>query len=744
MFGSRSHTTENESGNIHCAILIDSHALVLMGTVPEALPDQGAAVFFGGEDSSGEWRSVCWERPGDGLYDFVAVLGVETITQLHAGAIRVTQGDVGAAVELPAIDRVDPDPALLIETIQGEKAPAAKVLKFLHGILETPEFGSMAGLTALRASTLEALSAHSGFIEIIARPDCGGMLVQGWSIDLASGFGDLIVQHKAPERFDGVVAVFDRDDLPDNAKGIVAYIKDAVDAEMLHLHRLYFATDDDYFYLDVMPEPVRFEALEATAHLVQTFPVLKAEEPILRAFKRVCRPVFDGVNTVTDIKEPVRLSVDRAFHVPETGIFLSGWLLDPKKLVGVVALKSTGQFCQEIQEIWYRTARPDVIAGYAEDALFAPFVAQQSARCGFLVFISCDVTISADEQIYLELVLDDESCAFAPITFDTRSADTLATEVLGTIDIDDLAFENLVRSHLGPIIGGAFASRRISQAPATIMPFGNSIDDPVVSVILPSIAGSVDLDINLSRLAGDPDFQDAELILVASQSNLQTKAEQLQEWANFYGLNGQLIVIAEEIDYFDALEIGMQHAASSLLAFLADSVLPDTYGWLGRLRQELDSNVYASAISPTLLYEDLSIRYAGLPVEDEASLEPNGLCQLTGYPLHWLTDRQLCAVHGISEQCVLIRRDAFEQIHGFSREFTGSDVKGIDFSLRLRQAGMTLLWTPSVTLFCLDSGVALEEEPYWRRPAQRIDSWRLIEKWQPPTRLPKTPLEVVE
>lgn len=739
-----SPVTQDECGSVLSAVLIDSHALAVFGTTPRSLPSQGIAVLSDGDEDRGNWHSVSWSRPDDNQHGFFAILGVDTVTQIHSGTIRVSQGNIGPAETLPSIGRVDLDPALLIAALQDEGAPVAAVLNFLHGVLSTPEFKDLAGLEAFRASALESLSKQSGFAEIITRPECGGLLVQGWSCALAPGFRDVIVQHETLQVFDGVVALFEREDLLETASGFVVYFKDADGDSVLDLRRLYFSVENDYFHLEVVPEPVRFDPPAATAHLAQTLPVLQGDQDVFRAFKRICRPRFEGTNTMAEADVPVRLSLDCAFHVTRTGIFLSGWLLDPRQSVSLVLLKSTGNFYQRIHENWYRTTRPDVISGYAEDPLFAPFMTAASDQCGFLTFVPHEGAIADDEQFYVEIVLDDDGCVFLPVTFDTRAAETITTEILGTVDVDDIAFESLVRAHLGPIVSGAFASRDVSGSPATVRSFGHPPNNPRVSVIMPSTSGNADLDINLSRFAGDPDFKDAELIMVVNQSDLQAKPEQLREWAEFYGLSGKLLIVDGDVDYFDALEIGTQQAGSSLLAFLADTVLPDTYGWLGRLADEIGKNVYASAISPTLLYEDLSIGYAGLPIDDAPSLEKNGLRQLTGYPMHWLADRDMCEVHGISEQCVLIRRDAFEQIRGFSREFTGPDVKGIDFSLRLRHAGMTLLWTPAVTLYCLDSGLPQDEEHYWRRPAQRIDSWRLSEKWLPTIGLSGISHEVVE
>lgn len=724
-------SVESVGGAVFSAVMLDATTLAVFGVSPKPLPESGSAILADGQDDRGNWRAVSWPHSDEEQFGFFAILGVDTITELHSGAIRIVQGATGSHHFLPTIGRVDLDPAALIDFLQSEAAPSAPILDFLNGTVGAPGFEAKHGIAEFRRIALEALSQQSGFVEIIARPECGGLLVQGWSCDLPSGFRDLVIQHDELEIFEGVVAVFDREDLLDTARGTVLYFKEVEDNEVLRLRRIYFSVDDTYFHLEIVQEPVRLAPEAVVPHLEQTIPALQAEIPVIRSFKRICRPRYEGARTIESLVAPVRLSLDCALHVPGKGFLLKGWLLDPRQDVYLVLLKSTGNFYRRVHEDWFRSPRPDVISGYAEDPAFAPHMVATSDQCGFLVFVPSDQEVAEDEEFYVEVVLKDETCGFAPVVFDARSSETIVSSLLGAIDIHDLAFDDLVKTHLGPAVSGAYSARQQLESTASQFSFGADLPNPRASIILPATGGGGDIDINLSRLAADPELNNVELILVASHEGLQTIPARLQEWASFYGFNGQLVIVPERIDYFDALEVGIRHAKSDQLAFLADTVLPESAGWLGDLIDELDLHPEAAAISPTLLYEDLSIRYAGLPLGEAVSLEQNGLRQLTGYPLHWLSDLHLSEVQGVSEHCVLIRRAAFEKIGGFARNFTGPDFKGLDFSLRLRDAGLRLLWTPTVRLFSLDGGIIEDTEEYWRQPAQKIDAWSLSNKWSP-------------
>ena len=112
-------STENELGSVHAAVLVDSSALALLGTAPRPLPKKGTAMLADCEDGHGQWHAVSWTRPDDDRVGFFAILGVETITQLHAGNIRLSHGTIGASESLPAIGRVDLDSALLLDALEA-------------------------------------------------------------------------------------------------------------------------------------------------------------------------------------------------------------------------------------------------------------------------------------------------------------------------------------------------------------------------------------------------------------------------------------------------------------------------------------------------------------------------------------------------------------------------------------------------------------------------------------------------
>jgi GT2 family glycosyltransferase len=252
---------------------------------------------------------------------------------------------------------------------------------------------------------------------------------------------------------------------------------------------------------------------------------------------------------------------------------------------------------------------------------------------------------------------------------------------------------------------------------------------PVVSIVIPIEGQGADLDVNLARFAGDPDFDTAEFIFVAARSTNEGLTRPLARQMEFYGLSGSQVVTTELLGYFEALDLGAREARADLLLFLSQSVFPDEAGWLSRLIAELERQPFSAAASPTLLYEDHSIRYAGAAANATPGLAETAVSSLAGYPSHWLADGETAAAESLAAECCLIRRDRYLSVGGFSREFAGEDFHASDLSLRLGAAGLSCLWVPAVTLYALDADATAEPGDYWMKPARRVDAWRFFARW---------------
>ena len=99
-----------------------------------------------------------------------------------------------------------------------------------------------------------------------------------------------------------------------------------------------------------------------------------------------------------------------------------------------------------------------------------------------------------------------------------------------------------------------------------------------------------------------------------------------------------------------------------------------------------------SIISPTLAYEDYSVRWAGTwPAR-----------RYEGYPISAVTGFKLTPVTAASLECCVMPREALLKAGGFAGGYLGSREKGLDLGLRLSRGGVASYWLPSVQMLGSD------------------------------------------
>lgn len=707
------------------AVLLDRDAMLVVGSSPTA-PPSSAAVSFG-KSLTGAWRALTWQH-ADGSHRFVGVLWGENIVRAHTLETTLRTGDE-SAYALPEFARVEVDIAPLFPQLKESGADLAAVFDFLRRALLSPPVGeSTTRFRRFLFGFLNAISAHDGFIEILGRPEGIGILMQGWAVHMPSGPVDLIIVGSSFDFEHAVVAKFDRADTLATARGVLAYARNAKTDPLKAIQRLYFRSGDTYYHLDATEDRLVLDEPEAVSHLKDMLGQIDADPVTAQTLKRMCRTRFPGHETISTFKAPLRIAYDIALHAEGSGIFVSGWLLDPTRLAAMVALRSTSGFQARLDDRWTRLPRRDVSDGYSSDPLFAGRLKPDDVRHGFLAFVPRTTKIEPGETHYLEIVLQDESSVFLPVLFDAADPVDTLRRILGSINVDEPTVDSIIAAHVGPIATALSASRAGAPAATSRVAFGTPAARPQVTVIVPLTTPRPDFDVNLARFGGDPDFKRAELLVVAPRAHADPIAALLRKAAPFYGLSGALLLADTPVDYFEALELGARAASSELILFLSPNVLPSGRGWLTRLVDALKRAPGPGLVSPTLLYEDDSLRYAGSKAPASADLAM-AAGSYAGYSRHWIKAAELSAVWAGTAECALMPRGLFLGSGGFSRELIGAELKNIDFALRLGNHGSASYWAPDISLYALDDGSVTEDGEYWTRVGRLVDRWEFGRKW---------------
>ena len=707
--------------DLSVAVLIDDDTLLLFGTCDRPALPGGTATANG--EAVGRFDAHCWPRE-DGGHWLLAALRAPDAGRLQTARI-VVAGNEGDALALPRLRAVKVNPWGLLSTLKEEHAAAMPAaLDFLLRAL-APAEGQP--LSARLGKFLSAFVGHiarpDGFAEIFGRLSAGnGTMIQGWSSSLEAGRAELLVETDACRFYRAEVGAFRRPDLPDTAWGLVAVVPAAEDAPE-QIRRIFYRSGNRWCELELFAERTLLPDGVALAHLRDLLPRLSADPATLRTLRRRITAVYEGHETVSRLEVPVCAALDRAIRVPGVGTLVTGWLLDPQRHVASVILHGTGAETA-IDGDWFRTQRKDVTEGFLNDGRFAGRLPADRHDHGFLAFVPESAGLPEDAAFHLEIALTDGGCAYLPVHPVAPNAE-LVRHLLCLIDINNPAAESLIERHVGPIVQAA--GRVSPDAPAApVFAMGRTVATPTVSVILPVTDGREDVDLHLARLAIDPDFAQAEILVAAAAGSSDRLALTLRRAASFYKLAVRLVPAPQAHDAFEAMAAALPHAAAEHVLLLSTAVLPTSRGWLSELARAAAAHRRPAMVSPTLLYEDFSIRFAGVRVEGDRPV-----AQFAGYPREWLKERQPVAVPAATVDCALLPKRLIAEAGGLTAGFVGAEYKSADFCLRLGKAGHACLWVPTVALVAVDEQARTAAHEYWRQTGTLVDRWAFDRQWTP-------------
>ncbi len=214
-----------------------------------------------------------------------------------------------------------------------------------------------------------------------------------------------------------------------------------------------------------------------------------------------------------------------------------------------------------------------------------------------------------------------------------------------------------------------------------------------VSVIIPTAAarGLVEGAIRSIR-AHTP----AERIEIVVLDNIPPDAPDAGRWKDWLRGNADTVVAIDgPFNWSRFNNEGAERARGDFLLFLNDDIEVTADGWLDALLEHA-GRPEVGAVGPLLLYPDGKVQHAGQFLAGSIGRHafrfspatepgPFGLA---------LTQRNVIAVTGA---CLLTRRDVFARLGGFDAQHAVIN-NDLDYCLRVREAGMAVIYTPYARL----------------------------------------------
>ncbi len=734
-------------GEVSAACRIARDCLLIFGWLDDPLPLEGV-VSLAARADQGRFRAISWPREAPGRSAskwLLAVLRFSDVDALEPGQLAFLHA-VGSRkhniAKLPS--ELLGMPEFLQQMTPRLGGHAARAVHFLTDSFGAAARGQGPGARFV-ADLLRAIAKPDGFIEIRGVTSAAALFVQGWSARLPSGEAAVLVETEGLAEHRGHFATFPRTDIAAPATGVVGLVPAFARQDSSSLRRMYYLVGSDYHMIEVYAGGSQLTPADTGGHVKDILPSLRGEAAIVRAFRRATRHRFAGHDTVSSLEVPVRAAVDLAIRLPGVGYYLTGWLLDPLGRVASVALKSTGRVDERLDERWARIQRSDVTQGFMQDPRFAPHLAGNVHRHGFTVFVPAAAEAS-DDRFFLEFDLGDDACGFMPIDYAQDSPVVLRRKVLNSFDIHKPSAGEIIERHVGPLFLGvreASGARdsKTGRDPAQRRPTVSiraELGDPHAgrrtAIIMPVAMGETPgllaqlAQFGVHRLGPD---EALHLVLCEPDDGL---ADMLERHLGFYDIPGHILVPAEPIDFCEALELGAAATRSEELLFLSSSVFVADAEWCAGLREALESDDRVAVVSPTILHEDYSVKFAGVDAVETSDAAPfvSPSVRRAGYPRSWLAGKAAGPTLAGSLECCLFRRAAFEACGGFAEGFALSTLRGIDLFMRLGGAGFICLWTPNVEVYGLGSGsgIAPDAATYWVQTGGVVDGWTFRRTWR--------------
>ncbi|WP_244622791.1 glycosyltransferase family 2 protein [Microvirga brassicacearum] len=712
------HLTLPLDGETALAAPIGDDLVLICGVA--ASMSSPAPVLLNGDPTLAMTATVAtWRRhgaPPEAAIGFVAIVPLKIAGRLRLRSI-VLRCD-GQPVRYTLVKRAVPLTKLMPILSQDAGEHIADVADTMAQALMKGR--SNTARVAAAMSLLAATARNDGYVEVMGPADSGEIFLQGWSNALPVDQSRVFVAHDGYHAAELTAATVARDDLGGGAQGFVGLLAAAdVPFDIERLKHLFFRTAEGWRTLEIYQRRVLLASTDVPAHIRDVLPRASAGTETLQLLRRAGER-FDGRDTVSLLDKPIRLGMDLVVDVPGGGLLVSGWMLDPEGSVDSVILRASGGGAP-VHASWTRLPRPDVTAAFEQNDLFAGCIDPRRHDHGFLAFVP-GLSSADDEPVYFELSVESNALAFYPLK-PVRALSRRALErLVSTLDPRMSGGVKAIERHIGPMMQALD-----HPAPRIVEMRDFEFDDSASRTALVMGAGldTEEVSVALSLLALDPEVADMPIVVCVPIATFGDIASEVQRLSAFYGLSVRLIAADGVQDACDAFEAAIGGTKAETLVLLESGVLPRQPGWVARMQRAYNARGGKVLISPTIVFEDDSIRFAGTWLDDTERLLVD---RFIGYPRDVVRGAEAMEVIAGTTACCIVSRAALASTGGFGRTYLGVAEKGRDLCLKLKLAGIPSLWLPEVEMVAADedhggSGLA------WRRLAQRIDRWSFNRRW---------------
>ncbi len=564
----------------------------------------------------------------------------------------------------------------------------------------------------------------AGNIESFAHcPSLGGWLILGW---IGFGWDDEAARCEAILNFGGrtvtaepIVCVFERQDVRKIGTGAVIFLPDANDVHGiphdLTLHR------GSYSFHAVLASAQTVDQKSEIAHARSLISHAVRSEQWKTLIQMLEKPLFTGVDTVDRFQRPMFLQVDLAYVCPPHGLLIFGWTLDPFGIVSKMVLRCGSRAALLDPREWISVPRPDVRDGFSEK------FGGLSAKCGFMAYLP-DVYVPG-EPPYVEVGTIHGETGFKSMAA-VRSAgvDTIK-DLLARLD---LRYDDLVQGYdrvIGPAIEAINNFRLRNRVSYSRLTFGLQPKAPRASIIVP-LYGRIDFMEYQLAFFSKTLSKDHELIYVLDDPT-KLRATEILAASCFARFQYPfiLLVLAENVGYAPANNVGLAVATGRYICFLNSDVFPEEPRWLDFMLETAEADPTIGVVGALLLFEDNTIQHDGCSYETLPEFGGWIFCLHPKKGLIPQDETNVAPVDVVTGACCLMSAELARLIGGFDEGYVIGDFEDADLCEKAKAQGRICVVDRRARLYHLERQSQGGQQTPWRLNLTLYNAWRFQRRW---------------
>ncbi|QFT30548.1 N-glycosyltransferase [Labrenzia sp. THAF82] len=401
----------------------------------------------------------------------------------------------------------------------------------------------------------------------------------------------------------------------------------------------------------------------------------------------------------------------------EAGVLVGGWMRDPGKAYRGIDILSGTHAPIPLELMTFDGVLPETQGGYAikRFVAFAP--------------VGSSLRHNLQPRFELRLVSGERaSLVPPPQPSDICEVRAKALSVATPRHVSDEVLSGCL-SHILSEIQERF--RHSVGAPKEIT-FGTVLTNPTVSIVIPLYKVFEFIKAQLAAFSTDSWLaENAEIVFVLDSPQQVTHVEDLLAGFHLlYGLPLRLVVMERNGGYALACNAGAEAARGRYLAMINSDVVPIEAGWLEQLCASLMMDEQIGAVGGKLLYADNAIQHAGLKfIQDDKGRWFNHH-YYKGFPRQFPEASSSREVPGVTGACMVLAKEDFETVGGFTNDYIVGDYEDSDLCLKLRKLNRKICYIGDAELYHFERVSIRKNDDYTGGVASQYNRWLHQSRWE--------------